>query len=252
MLIAILVACGILYTGSLIGIVLFYVYFGGCSTNEAFIFITLAMSLICTVVQLTKSDNGSLLTSATITAYATYLCGTAISKNPIAECNPKLGETSTGNIILGLLLMTLSLLWTGWSSAADKRVGETPDVEEAEAQEEGGGEKPKVGGVVLNDTYGAADSPPAESATSDIHDLTTLNAPSFSNLWKLNVILALVCCWYAMALTSWGVVEMLGEIANPDVGSVSVWMLIVSQWIVWILYLWTLVAPMLFPHRDFS
>lgn len=86
---AILASCAILYIGSIAGIIIMYVVFGGCSTNDAFISITLVMSVICTVVQLTKSETGSLLTSAFMTMYATYLCGTAVSKNPNSQCNPK-------------------------------------------------------------------------------------------------------------------------------------------------------------------
>jgi hypothetical protein len=55
-----------------------------------------------------------------------------------------------------------------------------------------------------------------------------------------------------MTLTGWGSVDKRGDMANPDVGQVSMWMLIVSQWIAMLLYLWTLVAPKIFPNRDFS
>eukprot|EP01082_Thalassiosira_pseudonana_P011815 g10325.t1 g10325 contig4:1649201-1650689(-) len=252
---AILASCAILYIGSIAGIIIMYVVFGGCSTNDAFISITLVMSVICTVVQLTKSETGSLLTSAFMTMYATYLCGTAVSKNPNSQCNPKLGETSTGTIIIGLLLAAMSLLWTGWSYTADKRVGGRQEEAAAAAPSEGDEEKiatTKVGGVVLNnDTYGAADVPTAESTNEDDHDAVS-DPSSFNNSWKLNAILALVSCWYAMALTGWGTVEKRGNIANPDVGEVSMWMLIVSQWIAMLLYLWTLIAPLMCPHRDFS
>jgi hypothetical protein len=49
---AILAACALLYIGSITGIVLMYIYFGGCSTNDAFISITMLMTLLCTIVQL--------------------------------------------------------------------------------------------------------------------------------------------------------------------------------------------------------
>ena len=120
---AILVSCVLLYAASLAGIIIMYMQFGGCATNEAFISITLVMTLLCTAVQLTKSETGSLLTSACMTLYATYLCGTAVSKNPNAECNPKLGEISTWSIVLGLLICYISLLWVGWSWTTDKRLG---------------------------------------------------------------------------------------------------------------------------------
>ena len=70
--------------------------------------------------------------------------------------------------------------------------------------------------------------------------------------WKLNIVLGLVSCFFAMALTSWGTIESGGDAANPDVGRVSMWIIIASQWLALLLYLWTLTAPRLFPDRDFS
>lgn len=72
-LVAILVSCAILFAGSITCIVLLFFYFGGCSSNEAFIAITLVMSVVITAVQLIGGE-GSLLSSAVMTSYATYLC----------------------------------------------------------------------------------------------------------------------------------------------------------------------------------
>jgi hypothetical protein len=72
-LVAILVSCAILFIGSIVGIALLFIYFNGCSSNEAFIAVTLIMSIIITAAQLFGGE-GSLLSSALITCYATYLC----------------------------------------------------------------------------------------------------------------------------------------------------------------------------------
>lgn len=70
--------------------------------------------------------------------------------------------------------------------------------------------------------------------------------------WMINVILALISCWFGMALTSWGSISSGGTVANPTVGKVSMWMIMVWQWLALALYLWTLIAPKLFPNWDFS
>lgn len=72
-LVAILVSCFILLIGSIIGIALLFVYFGGCASNMAFISVTLIMCIVVTAAQL-SGDEASLLASAVISAYATYLC----------------------------------------------------------------------------------------------------------------------------------------------------------------------------------
>jgi hypothetical protein len=241
-LIAILVSCAILYSCSLAGIIAMYIHFGGCASSDAFISITLVMSFLCTVLQLTKSETSSLLTSACMTLYATYLCGSAISQNPNAECNPFLGEKSTWNIVLGLAMAFISLTWTGWSYTTDEHLGGGNDSVDDHA---GGDEdKPKVRGVVLNN------EPSNES--SRLSEASNQESKSFGSSWKLNAVLATVCCWYAMVLTGWGAIQKRGDMANPQAGNVSMWMLISSQWIALLLYFWTLLAPTLFPDRDFS
>jgi hypothetical protein len=40
--------------------------------------------------------------------------------------------------------------------------------------------------------------------------------------------------------------------ANTGISLESMWFKIVAQWVTWLLYLWTLVAPICLPGRDFS
>jgi hypothetical protein len=111
------------------------------------------------------------------------------------------------------------------------------------------GEK-KVTGVVTNEDYGATD---AEAGDGPVEEGDAEAAPGgFSNSWKLNIVLGVVSCWYAMALTGWGSIKASGGVANPEAGEVSMWMIITSQWLAMSLYLWTLVVPKLFPDREFS
>ena len=55
-----------------------------------------------------------------------------------------------------------------------------------------------------------------------------------------------------MALTGWGSIQGSGDVADPLVGKTSMWIIVVSQWFILGLYLWTLLAPRLLPGRDFS
>ena len=218
---------------------------------SSFISVTLVMSLLCNMLQLLISETMSLLTSGFMTLYATYLCGAAVSKNPDAACNPKLGDPSVWSIAVGLMIAFVSMLWTGWSYTTTKRLGGGGHA--ADDEDEGGdGQSSKAVGLVVNDaSYGTAGATPPEDAADPAagsHD----DPASFGSSWRLNGALALICCWYAMTLTGWGAIENRGDIANPDVGEVSMWILVASQWISLLLYLWMLIAPTLFPDRDFS
>jgi hypothetical protein len=110
--------------------------------------------------------------------------------------------------------------------------------------------KAKVGGVVTHH----------DSTTKDVEAATTGNVldseeeqgnvpNTFSNNWKLNLALAVVTCWFSMALTSWGSIQADGTVTNPQVGKVNMWIIIASQWVALLLCAWTLLLapPQLFP-----
>lgn len=249
---AILASCALLLKGSIVVIGLLYYYFGGCSLNIAFITVTLVMSVLVTGVQLC-SEEGSLLASSVITAYSTYLLFTALTKNPDEDCNPFAGERNALGTVLGVGLVIVSLAWTGWSVTAATRfegLESDTDIDDdlsASLLENSVGERNEAEiddtedacytGVVVNDH---------EDAEESISDEPNKGA------MLLNCLLGLVSCWMAMAMTSWGTVQTGGDFAHPNAGRVSMWMIIACQWFASSLYLWTLVAPKLFPDRDFS
>ena len=245
--------------------------FTGCATNNAFISLTLIFCIALPMAQLTGNE-GNLLSVSCISAWAVFLCYTAVIKNPDASCNPKAGESSPISIAYGLILTLISLSWTGWSYTAEdkftdtKTASDTNNDNDAKADKndeeiEGGTLKKRdVTGVVLAQTASDATTPDdnyipaADKSTTDNDEITEPAASTKSSkAWKLNVALAVVSCWCAMTLTQWGVVEANdGTIAHRNVGHISMWVIIGSQWFVMTLYLWTLIAPRLFPNRDFN
>lgn len=265
---ATIAVCLLFYVLSFVGIGLLYHFFDGCGGNTAIITMTLIGILTVTVVQLSGTE-GSLLTSSVISLYVVYLGYSAVSKNPHGVCNPQLAEENNPyDITMGLLLTALSLAWTGWSWTAEDRLS-TEGVKKARSLGQssiGGGSAFRRGQdplLDLDDPFLEHDEDRtgglALEGTDDDDD--DVLSSQYCDVWKLNAILALVSCWVAMSLTGWGsiyggIVEEEGvEIhtaANPQVGKVNMAMIAVSQWVALILYGWTLVAPRLFPEREFS
>lgn len=262
-LIAILMSCCILFLGSIIAIGFMFHYFQGCDTNIIFISITLVLIALVTIIQLT-GEEGSLLASAVIASWATYLCYSAVSKNPNGQCNPKLGNDDIDGVVLGLGITLISLGWTGFSYTAESTMGGSRSSDASEvapaasvSKKRNGNGNRDVKGVVTN--YGTGDDESPESPTtmqtrSSSHDddEEDIQHDPFSNGWKLNLILASVSCFVAVSLTGWGSIQHGGDAANPQVSKVSMWVIIASQWLVMVLYIWTLMAPRIFPDRDFS
>ena len=116
----------------------------------------------------------------------------------------------------------------------------------------GKSEDRKITGIATGGTYGSNENDVEHSSASAKEAEKAPSNKGFSNSWKLNAVLALISCWFAMVVTSWGSIDTGGDRANPEVGKVSMWMMIASQWLFMLLYIWTLVAPRLFPDRDFS
>jgi hypothetical protein len=251
---ALLFASAVFFIGSIVAIGVMYAYFTGCATNNSFITITLVMGLINTFVQLT-GEEASLFTSTCIFAYSTYLLYSAVSKNPDGSCNPRLGDESTGNIILGVVITFISIMWLGFSHTAHRTVGEDSDDISMGVHDKSNGDKSEngVSGVVLGTKAGEHNEyKESESLEAHVDPKDAASTKTFSASWKLNIILAFITCFYAVTLTSWGSISSGGNIANPSGGKTNMWIIIGSQWFMMLLYSWTLVAPKMFPDRDFS
>merc|ERR1711957_1043612 len=153
------------------------------------------------------------------TAYCVYLCYSSLIKNPVGECNPVLGSNDVFGQIVGMTFTIVSLAWTGFSYTAESKIGDGAPGENLTAEER------------------------AEDGDDDA-DHEEVDADSFS--WKLNLVLALISMYYAVLLTGWGQISDGKNAANPDVGNVSYWLIIASQWLIMLLFMWTLMGKCIF------
>jgi hypothetical protein len=94
--------------------------------------------------------------------------------------------------------------------------------------------------------------PEEQPATGVVMQQHDGGSSSGTDLWKLNAVMALISCWVAMTLTGWGTLEDEAQASNPTLGRVNMAIIGVSQWLAIGLYIWTLVAPRVFPDRDFA
>jgi len=261
---ATIAVCAAFYLLAITGIGLLYHFFSGCGENTVIITLTLVGIVGVAAVQLSGVD-GSLLTSSAISLYAVYLAYSAVSKNPHSVCNPQLGNDNNPlDIVMGLVLTALSLGWMGWSYTAEDRLTTDNAVKPRSLGTDGNTFRRGQDALLdLNDPfleYEDEDRPPAGLAMSSEEGEDFISTHS-SDVWKLNAVLALVSCWVAMTLTGWGSISgglteedgiEIHTAANPTVGKANMAVIAVSQWIALSLYAWTLLAPRLFPDREFS
>jgi serine incorporator 1/3 len=250
---AILVSCATLFAISIALFIYTIVIYHGCPLNDIIMAVTFLLIVAVTAAQL-SGEEGSLLGSACMAVWAVYLCHAAVAKNPSANCHSNSEEVSIFAIVLGIAVTIVSILWTGWSYTAPDKLRNNANNQDDDDDDNNAANKPEqtttVGGIVTgtkNDVEGGDQSPQESQQRPSSSENVT---------WRLNLALAVIACWASMILTHWGQVQESSadnnNVVDPGVGRVSVWMIVASQWLALSLYLWTLLAPRLFPNRDFS
>jgi len=238
---AILIACGVLECMTLAS----WIYIGlrytnDCPLNLVFLIITILAVILIHAAQL-SGEQGSLLASSMIGTWLSYLCYNAVSKHP--DCGTQ--DDTELRIALGLIVTFLSLGYTGWAVTSTKMLtNNNHDVAAADEEQQPN----QVTGVVTGD-YGATINGNEENIEEA---KTEEDAPMPPGSWRINLVLATVACWTSMTLTGWGELTNDGLSANPSAGTTAMWMVMAAQWLCILLYLWMLVAPRLFPDREFD
>ncbi|RZR95917.1 hypothetical protein BHM03_00024840 [Ensete ventricosum] len=177
--------------------------------------------------------NGSLLPASVISLYCTYLCYSGISSEPRDyECNGLHNHSkavSTGSLTLGLLTTVLSVVYSAVRAGSSTTLISTPSSPRA------GSEKPLLPFDKLEEQ---------EDKKKDEAKPVSYSYAFF------HLIFSLASMYSAMLLTGWS--TSVGESGKlVDVGWSSVWVRIITGWATAALFIWSLIAPLIFPEREF-
>lgn len=246
-----LVACLVLSVGifaaAVVGTVLLFVYFTGCDDANTFVSLTFFSVVAFTVLQLfaTKPQEGAqghnLLTTAVVAGYVVYLTYVAVSANPEEACNPLYSnKENVLSLVMGLGITFVSV--TATVCFASKNVTElvsAPPVAKPDLE------------AVLTGAVGPADSNERSSLSRQLTG-SEAAAGEPNQPWRFNLVMALITCYWCCVLTNWGNPGGGASATAPTAGETAMWMNIVASWVCTAIYTWTIVAPILFPDRDFS
>ena len=262
-LVALIAAAAALFLVAVVGVGLLFAYFGtDCTSPDTILWLTVALCVVATACQLFISKDSNLLTSATVSAYLVYLAASAVTANPVETCNPFYNNASDWlSICVGLGFTVLALAYTVYSASSQVQylasgrddAGKTGDNAPGGAMmnkiltgQLEGSAAPADKSYGSNDAAGDEERPAAPPEAPDGPPKTPAEVASF------NLVMALMACNIAMVLTNWGSITKSGSAASPSSGQVAMWMQAAAQWTAGLLYVWTCVAPTLFPDRDFS
>ncbi|CAI9571350.1 unnamed protein product, partial [Staurois parvus] len=256
---ALLSATGINYALSLVAIVLFYVYYThpeGCAENKAFISVNMILCIGASVMSVLpkiqeSQPRSGLLQSSVITIYTMYLTWSAMTNEPDRKCNPSLlgiigynTTTTPGQVqvvqwwdaqgIVGLVLFLLCVLYSSIRTSNNSQVNKlTLTSDESTLIEDG-----------TRSDGSLSDSDDAHRAVDNERDGVTYSYSFF------HFMLFLASLYIMMTLTNWYSPDSTYEMMTSKWP--SVWVKISSSWVCIVLYVWTLVAPLVLTNRDFD
>lgn len=243
-------ACISLYVVALVGIVLMFVYYTGCDSNNTFISMALLIIVAFTAIQLTSDPEygHNLLTSGAVAAYVTYLTYIGVSSNPYGDgvCNPTYSDsTSVLAVVLGLVIALVSTSATIYFSSSSMTTLLESDVEASNNSQ-------ITRDLLTNDAKTIEPNPESRPSNAGLSMRESLQAHQESIVWKFNLVMVMITCYWCMVLTDWGDSTSTHSNSDPTAGKTIMWMNIAASWICSGLYVWTLLAPRLFPDRNFS
>ncbi|KAG7457814.1 hypothetical protein MATL_G00231300 [Megalops atlanticus] len=246
------------YALAFAAVVLFYVFYtqpDDCTENKVFISLNLIFCVIVSIVSILPKvqeaqPQSGLLQASLITLYTMYVTWSAMTNNPNRKCNPSLlslvsgGSSSTpaptsapGQVqwwdaqgIVGLVIFLFCTLYASIRSSNNTQVNKLMQTEEGQRLSADVEATPGEDGV--------------RRAVDNEEDGVTYSYSFF------HFSLFLASLYIMMTLTNW---------YQPDTDyqamlstMPAVWVKISSSWLGLALYLWTLVAPLILPDRDFS
>ncbi|KAH9944978.1 serine incorporator/TMS membrane protein [Epithele typhae] len=263
-----------------------FAFFAGpdCGLNRFFIGFNLALCVLITIlcvhpaVQEANPRSG-LAQSGMVAAYCTYLVMSAVGNHAHASCNPLHGATGTKNttIFLGAAFTFLAIAYSTSRAATQSRALVGKDKRGAIALPADGEHHAELG--VVNAQPGRTETPryqallaaveagaiPASALEEELYGDEDDDEPTgeahddertgtrYNYTW-FHFIFAIGAMYVAMLLTDWNVVK---PETSPDGHSdvyigrseVAMWMRIVSSWVCMVLYMWSLLAPVIMPDR---
>lgn len=245
------------YALALTAVVLFYVYYtqpDDCTEHKVFISLNLIFCVVISVVSILPKvqeaqPQSGLLQASLISLYTMYVTWSAMTNNPNRNCNPSLlslvsnmsstpGSTPDptsehlqwwdAQSIVGLVVFLFCTLYASIRSSSNTQVNKLMQTEE------GGG----PGGEAVVGEDGLL------RAVDNEEEVVSYSYSFF------HFHLCLASLYIMMTLTNWYQPDTSTEAMSSSMP--AVWVKIVSSWLGLTLYLWTLLAPLVFPDRDFS
>lgn len=267
-----------MYVGSIVLTIIMYIFFAGsgCSMNQAAITINLIFVIVVSVLSINPrvqeyNSQAGLAQASMVAIYCTYLTMAAVSSEPDDKsCNPLIRSkgTRTASIVLGAVFTFLAIAYTTTRAAIQtsrstvESAGYAPVSRNSLVTQEPTRQSMRIDAIRAAVESGSLPSTSLEEnwwdSDSDEDGDGGNGGGAYGddergatkyNYVLFHLVFFLATQWIATLLTMNVQKEDLGDFAPVGRTYFSSWVKIVSSWICYFLYSWTLVAPFLFPDR---
>jgi hypothetical protein len=276
---ALISASAVLYLVSIALTVVMYIFFTeaekDCWHNPMFITLNVILCFFISIASIhpklqEKNPRSGLLQSAVVTCYSTYLVWSALSSQPVTMKCSKFPVNSSGTgvddriaLILGVVFTVLALVYSALrvSTSSESLSPKETKRQKAKllatlAHED---EQPlqKEDSKDKDDPLQTSDKKDIEAGSSDSESEVDGEAKVPYNFSFFHFTFLLAAMYLGMVLTNWQSISIVtgeGVTDNTiliDQGPSAVWVKIVSSWVTLLLFIWTMIAPVLFPNRKF-
>lgn len=273
-----------MYISSIIMTIIMYIYFSqkGCSLNTTAITLNLVFIFIVTGLSVTPvvqeyNPNAGLAQSSMCCIYCTYLIFSACLSEPDdKQCNPLIRNTGTrtASILIGAIFTFIAVAYTTTRAAANSAFSHDSDnsntnyigsqydsVADVMVQTQQPKARNEMRVEAIRQAVEQGSLP--ESALTDPsyfqfdddevnneNDLGEEKHFTKYNYFLFHVIFFLATQYIAALLTiNVGIEPTEGGFIPVGRTYFNTWVKIISSWVCYALYIWTLVAPVLFPDR---
>uniref|UniRef100_A0A6B2L4S5 Serine incorporator n=1 Tax=Arcella intermedia TaxID=1963864 RepID=A0A6B2L4S5_9EUKA len=237
----------VLYSLSTVVSVLLYIYYGQhggpCWINTMFVTLNMILCFFASCLSVLpkvqeKNPRSGLLQSAIVTSYCTYLVySSLVSEPPTMNCTtvPSDPKSASANVssILGIVFTFVAIVYSAVSS------GTTETNEKSTL----------INNENLNPDTNIDPKDVEESKPSD-EEKRNLQ-PVVYNYSFFHISFSLASMYLAMVLTNWSIVTFSSQLLVNQAIAI-LWIKIISSWLTLLLYIWTIIAPILFPNRIFQ
>lgn len=275
------------FTITLTGLLYGYFAGSGCTLNQFFISFNLALCVLITLISIhptvqEHNPRSGLAQSAMVAAYCTYLIVSALSNHvhETKQCNPLRDgkKTQKAVLVLGGIFTFLAIAYSTTRAATQSRAlvgqGKKSRIQLSEEDghhselgyvntQPGRTESPRYQALLAAVEAGAIPASALDEDDEDDEDEVVGEARDdertgtrYNYSW-FHVIFAIAAMYVAMLLTDWNIVSKhpISGPVDPDFdvyigrSEVAMWMRVVSGWVCILLYIWSLLAPVLLPDR---